>query len=95
METLQEFVAFCQDVVDTKGIQTPFKKTLVVEKGRKYHKIVCTDVSSRSVFGFVDVESGDILKAATWKAPAKGARGNLYQPETWASAVTPYGMAYR
>lgn len=30
-----------------------------------------------SVHAFVSLETGDLLKAAGWKAPAKGARGNL------------------
>jgi hypothetical protein len=29
------------------------------------------------VYCFVDLTNGDILKAATWKAPAKHARGNI------------------
>lgn len=33
--------------------------------------------TGRSVHAFVDNESGDLFKAAGWKAPAKGARGNL------------------
>lgn len=46
-------------------------------------------LASRSVFAFIaakdvstkslgDVKQGDILKPATWKAPAKHARGNLF-----------------
>jgi hypothetical protein len=31
----------------------------------------------RSVHAFVDLATGDLLKAAGWKAPAKGPRGNL------------------
>lgn len=34
--------------------------------------------TSRSVYCFIDLSNGDILKAAGWKAPAKGARGNIF-----------------
>lgn len=31
----------------------------------------------KSVHAFVDLATGDLLKAAGWKAPAKGVRGNI------------------
>ena len=31
----------------------------------------------RSVHAFVDLATGDLLKAAGWKTPAKGPRGNI------------------
>jgi len=40
---------------------------------QKYHKIV----SHGSVVAFIDRETGDIFKPASWKAPAKGIRGNV------------------
>ncbi len=48
----------------------------VVEPGRKYLKIVMVN-NQRSVHAFVDKVTGDLYKAATWRAPAKGARYNL------------------
>jgi hypothetical protein len=45
--------------------------------GKRYVRIVMDAKGSKSVHAFVDVENGDLLKAAGWKAPAKGARGNL------------------
>ena len=50
----------------------------VVESGRKYHKIVQTDNSGcQSVHAFVDKKTGELYKAASFKAPAKGIRFNL------------------
>ena len=50
----------------------------VVESGRKYHKIVQTDKSgSQSVHAFVDKKTGELYKAASFKAPAKGVRFDL------------------
>ena len=44
---------------------------------KKYTKIIKTDHGNDSVHAFVDNSNLDILKAATWNAPAKGARYNL------------------
>lgn len=51
---------------------------LSTEPGRRYVRIIAKDDQWRSAFGFVDTTNGDVLKAADWKAPAKGARGNIY-----------------
>jgi len=49
-----------------------------IEEGRKYHKIIMeTDSGSRSVHAFVDKKTGDLYKAASFKAPAKHVRFNL------------------
>ena len=50
----------------------------VVESGRKYHKIVQTDKGGcQSVHAFVDKKTGELYKAASFKAPAKGVRYDL------------------
>lgn len=48
------------------------------EKGVKRVRIV-DNYCGRSAYCFVDKETGNILKAASWGAPAKGIRGNIYQ----------------
>ena len=49
-----------------------------IESGRKYHKIIMeTDSGSRSVHAFVDKKTGEVYKAASFKAPAKHVRFNL------------------
>ena len=60
-----------------------FPMRFVIESGRKYHKIVMEDESQRSVHAFVDKKSGDVYKAASWKAPAKGVRYNLVSKENY------------
>ena len=47
------------------------------ETGRKYHKIVMNAHGSRSVHAFVDKQTGEVYKSASWKAPAKGVRYDL------------------
>jgi hypothetical protein len=48
-------------------------------KGRKYAKIVHLAGLSkqRSAHAFVDLNTGDVYKSASWSAPAKGVRYNL------------------
>ena len=50
----------------------------VIESGKKYHKVVMVDAgSSRSVHAFVDKNTGEVYKSASWKSPAKGVRYDL------------------
>ena len=66
--------------------------TVTVEWGRRYAKIIVID-RSRSVHSFVDRTNGDILKAASWAAPAKHARGSVLAADRL-SSVSPYGANY-
>jgi hypothetical protein len=51
------------------------------------------NLKATSVYCFVDLTNGDILKGS-WKAPvAKGVRGNLNDKDIL-SKVTPHGTAY-
>lgn len=54
-------------------------RNFMIDIGRKYLKIVMTDGDgrNRSVHAFVDKVNGDLYKAASWNAPAKGVRFNL------------------
>lgn len=73
---------FCEFV---RGLLAGVNYTLEMEDGRKYIRLVMvTTHGNRSCWGFVNKETGDILKAATWKAPAKHARGNIANPESYA-----------
>lgn len=55
------------------------------EKGSSYYKIIYKSYGSRSAWGFVALKDnpkkgeriGDLLKAASWNAPAKIPRGNI------------------
>jgi hypothetical protein len=67
--------------------------TLIVMPGVKNVRIVRNEEVSRSAWAFIDKSTGDILKAASWKVPAKHSRGNIYQPESWVT-VTSHGPAY-
>jgi hypothetical protein len=47
-----------------------------IQETRKYYKVIMVN-NQRSVHGFIDKNNGDLYKAASWKAPAKGVRYNL------------------
>jgi hypothetical protein len=60
-------------------------------------------VNGRSAMGFVALvdgetrtlgayKAGDLLKSASWKAPARGVRGSILAPETW-RRCSAYGIA--
>jgi hypothetical protein len=45
--------------------------TLSLDEGKRYIRIVATNGGQSSSYGFIDKTNGDILKAASWKAPCK------------------------
>ena len=67
------------------------KPEIKVMVGRRYVRVVKID-NQRSVHSFVDITNGDILMAASWKAPAKHARGNVYELDS--SSFNQFGAAY-
>lgn len=55
--------------------------SLDVMYGKKFARIVMVrahDATQRSCWGFIDIETGDVLKSAGWAKPAKHARGNIF-----------------
>lgn len=66
--------------------------------GKKYHRIVehrDGRHDTRSVYCFVDANSGAILKADSWKRPAKGVRGYIDEPNgSIGHGITEYGATY-
>jgi hypothetical protein len=98
-EALAGFVSQAQAVMDehkAKHYPNIPRDVLTVKMGRRYAKIIRTSEcgNHRSVHCFVDRTNGDVLKAASWKAPAKHARGNIYRADNGAGSMTPYGAAY-
>ena len=99
--SIENFVAVAQGIMDRSyedmGLQPQFRETLAVAKGgRKFSKIVRVRASGEvsSVHCFVENETGNILKAASFKSPAKHARGNINDADGGASAMSPYGAVY-
>lgn len=97
---LDRWVAQAQSMVDDHYTRFPRQGSrLSIMRGRKYARIVSTHTmdgqpsSGRSVYCFIDMTNGNVLKAATWKAPAKHARGNIFAADPLAG-VTEYGGRY-
>jgi len=83
-------------------------RIIVSEPGKRYARLVEQDEVPRidqfngglrrSAFCFIDLTNGDILKAASWSAPAKHARGNIRvgsAADGWGHAIGCYGAARR
>jgi len=95
---IEAFRLQLQDTVSdhyTKKFPTLEVPQIKLEWGQKYVRIVRErSPNDRSAFGFIDTSNGDLLKAESWKKPARHARGNLYDASTWKGSHDPYGMAY-
>lgn len=87
-DAFDTFLAKCQTLVNPRGV------TLSVERGRRFARIVETQGTHRSVFAFVEIATGDVLKAASFKIPAKHARGNIHDESNGMSRMTEYGPEY-
>tara|TARA_Y100001938_G_C8088446_1_gene433536 strand:+ start:46 stop:450 length:405 start_codon:yes stop_codon:yes gene_type:complete len=95
---LSVFLKRCQSLVDDAMRNYSWEQVLSIHKGRRYDKIVKADMHrpdspSHSVYAFVDKTNGNILKPATWKAPAKHPRGNIYEDDCM-QFMGAYGPAY-
>jgi len=72
-------------------------KLIKIKQGQRYIKLI----SDRSVWGFISkydgefkgvpIKVGDLMKAASWSAPAKHSRGNVINGTT---SYTTYGPSY-
>ena len=67
-----------------------YNNGLGVVEGSRYYKIISNTGNQRTVAGFVvkaghpKFKEGDLLKAATWNAPAKNfARGNVFDENSY------------
>lgn len=75
-------------VAGNKYDRTPDR--VFTEYGRKFVRVGHDNGVQRFVHSFVELETGDVIKAAGWKAPQKRANG------TWATKYnlgTPEGLA--
>lgn len=67
------------------------KDAFELKYGGRYVKV--TRLGS-GVHCFVDISNGDVLKAASFNAPAKKARGNIFNPDNGLSGVDHSGAKY-
>jgi len=98
-KALKAFLKGAQQIIDDdfkRNYPNLKPNILSAKSGSKNVKIISTaqSGSSRSVWAFIDKATGDILKPATWKAPAKHARGNIFDQYNGTRSVTAYGPGY-
>jgi hypothetical protein len=100
---LTEWVADNQKKIDeymAAHFPTLEREELIQDPGNKYVRIWKSRASERardcrgSAFAFIVKANGDILKPATWKAPAKHARGNIYDVSKGMGRMNEYGPEY-
>jgi hypothetical protein len=91
---LQSFVSGCQALLDKENLCS--KPVLEVRNGTKYTKVIRKDTvgSSASVYAFIDKTNGDVLKPAGFNAPAKHARGNIFDEANGLAHMSWHGPAY-
>ena len=82
---LESLVDFEQSIIsDREGPSYPenCRTVVIVERGRKYAKLINTGIADdsdrRSINCFVNLTTGEILNAASWKRPARTTRGNVF-----------------
>lgn len=68
--------------------------TVTLADGRKFIKVVTDDGTQRSVHSFVEKTTGNLYKAASWNAPAKGVRYNLVQDWDMLDSIMDQHGAY-
>jgi hypothetical protein len=88
--------AFVEHAQSLQGDYDP-DQISVSKGGRKYLRIVRTRPhgGGQEVFCFIEKTTGNVLKAAGWKAPAPGARGTIYnEGHVSRYGVNEYGAVY-
>lgn len=87
-QVLAERIAHWCETLDQRSADKHGHDTFSVEKLTKYIRVVCNYRGvSRSVHAFVDPNTGDVYKPAGWKAPAKIARYNLLNDDSYAGMI--------
>lgn len=73
-------------------VHSEFYKDSPTASHRSAAAFVATQDFSNKMLG--DVKKGDVFKSASYKAPAKHARGNIYDTDNGLGSYGPYGPAY-
>lgn len=58
--------------------------------GKRYIRVF----RDNSAYAFIDKTNGDVLMPASWRAPAKHPRGNVWNEDHGLNCTGPYGIAY-
>jgi hypothetical protein len=94
---LRKFVAAAQALVSAHYAANSYRNPPAIKAdtwGVKRVRILREGPGERSAYCFVDIATGDVLKAASWMSPAKHARSNIWDDDVGVSGLTPYGARY-
>lgn len=102
LEAFDKYFAGCEAIYNAyhkaNGWSDINKNEYEYSVGKRYIKVIYKTGSQRSVHSFVDmkmgVSFGDVLKPAGWNAPAKGARGNIFDKDNGLGRMGAHGPAY-
>jgi len=92
-EKITSFVQGCERILDEEWERqgyTHTKEAFSVTYGKRYAKVI----RGTSVHCFIDLANGDVLKPASWKAPAKRGRGNIFDAHNGLAHMSWTGPAY-
>lgn len=93
-EALQTFLSLWREKKEEyrkKHLSNLPPSRFILHPGRRFVKVSETDHLSKQEFvvAFIEKSTGDIYKAASWRAPAKHARGNIFSEENGQEAISP------
>lgn len=96
---LGTFVEGCARIYNEymeRTFPTNNRDTFGTTRGKKFVRVIRNDGygTGRSVHCFVDTTTGDVLKAASWHAPAKHARGNIFDESNGLARMKWTGPEY-
>lgn len=92
MKTIDEFVA---ELNAKFPKDKPYKDSFIFTTGKRFYKICRSrdGVKPNSSYAFIDKETGDLFKSASWNAPALHVRGNI-NDESGLNACNEYSVIY-
>ena len=99
-KAVETFVAHAQKMTDEyfkRDLKNLTPDKFTIKKGGRYIKIIQNTAggSGVSVWAFIDAKEGptfgDIYKPASWNAPAKGTRGNVFSQQNGIEAIGGHG----
>jgi hypothetical protein len=67
---------------------------LTYKDSRKFIKVLANNGGQTSVYCFIEKETGIILKPASFSQPAKGSRGNIFDPEKYEKRANNSNLIY-
>ena len=95
---LNKFLEKVQEKIKTRDTEYS-RHSVDFTIGKRYIRVIdvtnSDSIKRESVFCFVDVTNGNVLKANSWKAPeTKNPRSNINNEDFGESGISDYGAVY-